>query len=163
MPPNTMSFVVGLLLGFCSCWLHLATVHMSQVELLVKEKEWLEIWGGILLLAFCTACWLFYFFLRSVRDRLRRRNDAARRDERRRNNTARELSLRLVEEIKAGRGPRPNLDDIPEALRCVVCLIAEREVILVNCGHVCVCADCAENLLRMIQGCPVCRSALNQL
>ena len=54
-------------------------------------------------------------------------NDAARQDERR-INAVRELSLRLVEEIKAGRGTRPNLDDIPEALRCVVCLSAEREV-----------------------------------
>ena len=44
MPPNTVSFVAGLLLGFsfflgfCSCRLHLAAVHMLQVELLVKEK-----------------------------------------------------------------------------------------------------------------------------
>ena len=38
MPPNTVSFVAGLLLGFCKCWLHLATLYMLQVELLVKEK-----------------------------------------------------------------------------------------------------------------------------
>ena len=44
-------------------------------------------------------------------------------EERRRN-----AATRLVEGIGESRGPRPNLDDIPEALRCVVCLGAEREV-----------------------------------
>ena len=34
----------------------------------------------------------------------------------------------LVEGIGESRSPRPSLDDIPEALRCVVCLGAEREV-----------------------------------
>ena len=32
------------------------------------------------------------------------------------------------------------------------------KVILLDCGHVCACADCANNLLRMKRGCPVCRS-----
>ena len=50
-------------------------------------------------------------------------------EERRRNVAAtREMSLRLVEGIGESRSPRPSLDDIPEALRCVVCLGAEREV-----------------------------------
>ena len=30
-------------------------------------------------------------------------------------------------------------------------------MILLDCGHVCACADCAAELLRMNQGCPVCR------
>ena len=35
------------------------------------------------------------------------------------------------------------------------------KVILLDCGHVCACADCAAELLRINQGCPVCRSCLN--
>ena len=35
--------------------------------------------------------------------------------------------------------------------------IAYDKVILLDCGHVCACADCAAELLRMNQGCPVCR------
>ena len=52
----------------------------------------------------------------------------------RRNAAARERNLGLVERIREGRrGPRPNLDDIPEALLCVVCLGAEREVLNTAC------------------------------
>jgi len=36
---------------------------------------------------------------------------------------------------------------------CVVCLQAERSTILLNCGHLCCCATCAEQLTT----CPICR------
>jgi E3 ubiquitin-protein ligase MUL1 len=49
---------------------------------------------------------------------------------------------------------------VPEGLQCVVCLGAEREVIMLDCGHVCSCADCAAELLRVNQPCPVCRSEI---
>jgi len=47
---------------------------------------------------------------------------------------------------------------MPESLQCVVCLGAEREVILLDCGHVCVCADCADQLIKGSHPCPVCRA-----
>ena len=62
--------------------------------------------------------WILLFAWLTWRGEQRRRNVAA----------TREMNLRLVEGIRESRGPRPNLDDIPEALRCVVCLGAEREV-----------------------------------
>jgi E3 ubiquitin-protein ligase MUL1 len=45
-----------------------------------------------------------------------------------------------------------------ERLQCVVCLTAEREVILLDCGHVCACRPCADTLLREDHLCPVCRA-----
>ncbi|XP_052072509.1 mitochondrial ubiquitin ligase activator of nfkb 1-A-like [Mytilus californianus] len=39
---------------------------------------------------------------------------------------------------------------------CVICLTNPREVILLNCGHICVCIDCVQALPRPMK-CPVCR------
>jgi len=38
---------------------------------------------------------------------------------------------------------------------CVVCLTSPREVILLDCGHVCLCMDCLE--MMPSQTCPICR------
>lgn len=76
-----------------------------------------------------------------------------------------------LEEIRAERLRReadrvdaPSADaNIPEHAQCVVCLGAEKEVILLNCGHVCVCADCAGELLRAGHNCPVCRGSIERI
>ena len=49
---------------------------------------------------------------------------------------------------------------VPESVQCVVCLGAEREVILLDCGHVCVCGDCADRLIKGNHPCPVCRATI---
>ena len=41
---------------------------------------------------------------------------------------------------------------------CIVCLTEQREVILMNCGHVCVCASCAMEIMATRPLCPVCRA-----
>ena len=41
-------------------------------------------------------------------------------------------------------------------MSCVVCLSNPREVVLLDCGHVCLCADCLQQLQQPIS-CPVCR------
>lgn len=68
-----------------------------------------------------------------------------------------------LDNIRADRVNRPargSGDNIPESIQCVVCLGAEREVILLDCGHVCVCADCADELIRARHSCPVCRACI---
>jgi len=70
--------------------------------------------------------------------------------------------------IRANRAGRPErsragADGIPESIQCVVCLGAEREVILLDCGHVCVCADCADELIRGNHPCPVCRGSISSI
>jgi len=71
-------------------------------------------------------------------------------------NLDRLATIRTERREREGRGER---GDVPEALQCVICLTAEREVIL-NCGHVCVCADCADTLLTGGHNCPVCRARI---
>lgn len=48
-----------------------------------------------------------------------------------------------------------------DQLKCVVCLTNEREVVLLNCGHVCVCGDCAFALPEP-KKCPVCRERVER-
>jgi len=70
-----------------------------------------------------------------------------------------------LDSIRAERLRRNNErnEEIPEHAQCVVCLGAEREVILLNCGHVCVCADCAGEIIRNGHNCPVCRGAIERI
>ena len=58
---------------------------------------------------------------------------------------------------------RPPHVDLPEGQQCVVCLEQAREVILLDCGHVCVCATCATELMRTRPICPVCRSPIDRV
>jgi len=44
---------------------------------------------------------------------------------------------------------------------CVVCLVNPREVVLLECGHVCICADCLDKLPEPLV-CPVCRSVVTR-
>ena len=43
---------------------------------------------------------------------------------------------------------------------CIVCLSEQREVILMDCGHVCVCAGCAMEIMATRPICPVCRASI---
>jgi E3 ubiquitin-protein ligase MUL1 len=49
-------------------------------------------------------------------------------------------------------------DGLSDIQICTVCLVNPKEVILLNCGHVCVCADCC---LKLNSKCPVCRSEIS--
>jgi hypothetical protein len=54
-----------------------------------------------------------------------------------------------------------NLD--AEETQCVVCFDAPKDHLIVPCGHMCVCAECAEQLNKTITPtCPVCREPIQQ-
>jgi len=52
---------------------------------------------------------------------------------------------------------RSSQGTINEGDLCVVCLTNPREVVLLDCGHVCICIDCLEALPSPLK-CPVCRA-----
>ena len=57
-------------------------------------------------------------------------------------------------------------EELEDWQRCVVCLVNHREVIVLPCGHVCLCADCmilinGQNLLH--RNCPMCRQRIVQI
>merc|ERR1719309_516328 len=47
--------------------------------------------------------------------------------------------------------------------RCTVCLDKPREVLIQNCGHVCLCSDCSARLRREDNKCPVCRQSIQSV
>ena len=61
------------------------------------------------------------------------------------------------------RGQNDNRPQMPEGQSCVVCLGNQREVILLDCGHVCVCADCAQIIMQTNPNCPVCRQHIDRV
>ena len=51
--------------------------------------------------------------------------------------------------------------DVAHDNTCVVCLTNRREIVLLNCGHMCLCAECLVALPRPIK-CPVCRQSVER-
>lgn len=48
----------------------------------------------------------------------------------------------ILRDLRETRRAVDENDDLPDYQRCVVCLVRNREVIVLPCGHVCLCADC---------------------
>ena len=49
------------------------------------------------------------------------------------------------------------------AQTCIICLSEQREVILMDCGHVCVCAGCAMEIMQTRAQCPICRAPIDRV
>lgn len=47
--------------------------------------------------------------------------------------------------------------ELTELQQCLVCCQNPREIILLPCGHVCLCLDCSERINDL---CPVCRAEI---
>lgn len=82
---------------------------------------------------------------------------------------ARERESREFERLQAG-APRPPVRD-PDTLQdgaeeyienaCVICLARPRNCILLDCGHVCCCHSCYQELPQRL--CPICRQGISRV
>ena len=66
--------------------------------------------------------------------------------------------------VVAAAAPSSSFDDDGTALPvayCIVCAMNPRDVILLTCGHVCVCSNCAA--LLPSNRCPVCRAHIDKV
>uniref|UniRef100_A0A1B0A2J7 RING-type E3 ubiquitin transferase n=1 Tax=Glossina pallidipes TaxID=7398 RepID=A0A1B0A2J7_GLOPL len=63
-----------------------------------------------------------------------------------------------LEKERKKRRARSRPQDLPRDQLCVVCTTNPKEVIILPCGHVCMCEDCSEKIK---QTCPVCRGPIN--
>ncbi|XP_022127953.2 mitochondrial E3 ubiquitin protein ligase 1 [Pieris rapae] len=73
----------------------------------------------------------------------------------------RQADENLKKQLAAGRRERraQNRDkDLSEVQLCVVCSDNPKEIILLPCGHVCLCEDCSENIR---DNCPICRERIH--
>lgn len=72
----------------------------------------------------------------------------------------------ILRDLRETRPSNEENDDLPDWQRCVVCLVRNREVIVLPCGHVCLCADCMVLINRqhiLQRKCPMCRQRIEQI
>ena len=50
-------------------------------------------------------------------------------------------------------------DGMDQDMLCVICLERPRDIVILNCGHVCACRECSEQL----ENCPICRRNIDRL
>ncbi|XP_049776401.1 mitochondrial E3 ubiquitin protein ligase 1-like [Schistocerca cancellata] len=62
---------------------------------------------------------------------------------------------RKLEEMRRERRQQMRDANVPEGQECIVCRTNPREIILLPCGHVCLCETCGQNIHNT---CPVCRN-----
>jgi len=73
-------------------------------------------------------------------------------------------SRRLLAELIDRRQAETSDTTTPVAgsLQCVICLSQPREVVLLDCGHICVCGECA-TALPLPKLCPICRQPVDRI
>jgi hypothetical protein len=72
-----------------------------------------------------------------------------------------QVQARLGSSVVPPAAPAPHPD--AEETMCVVCFDAPKDHIIVPCGHMCVCASCAEQLTKTrTPTCPVCREPIRE-
>ena len=49
-------------------------------------------------------------------------------------------------------------DDVLAGAECVICMTEQRDTTIMPCRHMCLCADCAEDLRMRSNKCPICRT-----
>lgn len=62
---------------------------------------------------------------------------------------------RLKNRRNTARSDNQAHDTQNEQNACVICLVNPRELVLLDCGHVCLCMDCLEKMPN--NNCPICR------
>ncbi|OQR77409.1 mitochondrial ubiquitin ligase activator of nfkb 1-like [Tropilaelaps mercedesae] len=120
--------------------------HAKLTEQLSRECRWVR-YGCIFFGITCTALasYMAYRIYNNYRRRKQHRTDSMRRDELRRNRRR---------EARNAHG----VDSLSGTPQCVVCLTNTVEVLLLECGHLCLCTDCCDQLSDNL--CPICRSMI---
>lgn len=63
-----------------------------------------------------------------------------------------------LEKSRQQRRAQSRQKNVNDDQRCVVCVQNPKEVIILPCGHVCLCEDCS---LQITNNCPVCRAKID--
>lgn len=73
-------------------------------------------------------------------------------------------SQRLLAELRVRRQAATGKDQVTDSTShpCVICLSQLREVVLLDCGHICLCGDCA-TALPLPKLCPICRRPVDRI
>ena len=120
---------------------------LSTYETLVSVCKWSLFFFGGFGMVLCSLMIRKWFKIRYGRRHAREEDD-------------------ILRDLCESRRSTEENDDVPDWQRCVVCLVRNREVIVLPCGHVCLCADCMvlinrQNVLQ--RNCPMCRQRIEQI
>ena len=144
-------------------------------------RNTLFFFGGLGLVIVSVAAYRYMKRVRSVQEAQRGRTELqeiiqARQERIRLDNSAAtsnpEMNVSNSDESQGETGPQQNSAASNEEpgngasvspQTCVVCLSENREVILMNCGHVCVCAGCAMEIMATRPLCPICRATIDRV
>ncbi|CAN7940965.1 unnamed protein product [Ixodes hexagonus] len=126
-----------------SCFYLTPLSHPALISKLRSEVDVLRV--ACLVFGFTAAGLSVYILLswwQRRQQRIQDKRDAARREE------AKKERRKQTRDVTSSSSEHPS---------CVVCLSSPVEVMMLECGHVCVCTDCAEQVR---DTCPVCRAPI---
>uniref|UniRef100_A0A023FKI4 RING-type E3 ubiquitin transferase n=2 Tax=Amblyomma TaxID=6942 RepID=A0A023FKI4_AMBCJ len=120
--------------------------QLSHPALVSKLRSELGVLRVVSLVLGCTAvglsCYLVFTWWKAKQAQAQRRKDSLRREE------ARKQRRKL------------NRESTSEHPSCVICRTNPVEVMILECGHVCLCTDCSD----MVTGnCPMCRASIKRI
>ncbi|KAK4012107.1 hypothetical protein OUZ56_021204 [Daphnia magna] len=120
---------------------------LSTYETLISVCKWSLFFFGGVGMVLCSLMIRKWFKIRYGRRHAREEDD-------------------ILRDLCESRRSTEENDDLPDWQRCVICLVRNREVIVLPCGHVCLCADCMvlinrQNILQ--RNCPMCRQRIEQI
>ncbi|XP_060079134.1 mitochondrial ubiquitin ligase activator of NFKB 1-like [Ylistrum balloti] len=144
---------------------------MSKEELINKFKSRSKMakffFKTSIVIGACLLTFMLYRWFKKVQDRYQQRQQLQiiREENRRvRREAAEQRARNAQRNQEGGQADRDgqNGEERDEYRdMCVVCLTNPREVVLINCGHICLCLDCADMLPTPLQ-CPVCRARVER-
>ncbi|KAI3835132.1 hypothetical protein MKX03_019758 [Papaver bracteatum] len=62
-----------------------------------------------------------------------------------------------------GNSTEPDLDDNESGKECVICMTEPKDTAVLPCRHMCMCNECANELRRQTNKCPICRQHIEEL
>ncbi|KAG8200206.1 hypothetical protein JTE90_024985 [Oedothorax gibbosus] len=120
---------------------------LSYDSLVKKISSLEQFYKGLTILMCAVSAILFAYFFKKGYVELRRRIIHAR-------------DLRRCQEARKLRRETDSSSDSETAPKCVVCLENPVEILVLECGHACLCLNCSEHVYTY---CPICRSAVHRL
>jgi len=122
---------------------------LCQEEIVSQIKNKSTAWKVLAFLMGAASLTALYFIVRRLRSKYVALRERHRLEE--------EMAeIRNQRTRQAGRLNRDNAQNGNQE-RCVVCLANPRECVILDCGHICICVDCLDELPTP-KVCPVCRS-----
>lgn len=130
---------------------------LNRTEIIKKLNSSKSIWKGLAYLTGFIGVGLILYMIRKYYRQWQENRENQETFEEIRNRRAAGTVPRVPRQLGGEEVPM-NAED----QTCVVCLTNPRELVFLECGHICSCADCAE-ILPSPKKCPICRQDITRM